>query len=97
MILEMITHFMLTFSLAYWDLLTGRLQRGTDGPVAIETKLGWVLSGLVAILGQTDKFHSLVAHTLHISAPITETTQTLDDTMKSFWVLWIYQYFTSTD
>ena len=29
----------------YWDLITGRTRRGTNGPVAIETKLGWVLSG----------------------------------------------------
>ena len=35
----------------YWDLITGRLQRGADGPIAIETKLGWVLSGPVAVSG----------------------------------------------
>lgn len=70
----------------YWDLITGRLQRGADGPIAIETKLGWVLSGPVVISGQTDESHSLVVHTMHISAPTSET-QTLDNTMKSFWEL----------
>lgn len=70
----------------YWDLITGQLKRGADGPVAIETKLGWVLSGPVAISGRTDESHSLVVHTLHVSAPTSET-QTLDDTMKSFWEL----------
>ena len=29
----------------YWDLTTGHTCRGDSGPVAIQTKLGWVLSG----------------------------------------------------
>ena len=29
----------------YWQLVTGGVCRGTSGPVAIHTKLGWVLSG----------------------------------------------------
>ena len=70
----------------YWDLITRRLQRGTDGPVTIETKLGWILSGPVVISGQTDESHSLVVHTMHISAPTSEM-QTLDNTMMSFWEL----------
>lgn len=28
----------------YWDLITGRTRRGASGPVAIDTRLGWVLS-----------------------------------------------------
>ena len=31
----------------YWSLTTGQIRRREAGPVAIETKLGWVLSGLV--------------------------------------------------
>ena len=62
------------------------MQRAPSGPVAIETKLGLVLSGPDAISGQTDVSHSFVMHTSHISAPTPET-QTLDDTMKSFWKL----------
>ena len=31
----------------YWDLTTGETIRGEGGPIAIHTKLGWVLSGLV--------------------------------------------------
>ena len=31
----------------YWTLATGRVRRGADGPIAIETRLGWVLSGPV--------------------------------------------------
>ena len=29
----------------YWDLVTGSVCRGEQGPTAIHTKLGWVLSG----------------------------------------------------
>ena len=29
----------------YWNLVTGRLERGADGPVAIQTKFGWIISG----------------------------------------------------
>ena len=29
----------------YWQLVTGSICRGTSGPVAVHTKLGWVLSG----------------------------------------------------
>ena len=29
----------------YWELVTGNVSRGSSGPTAIHTKLGWVLSG----------------------------------------------------
>ena len=29
----------------YWKVVTGRVVRGNNGPMAIETRLGWVLSG----------------------------------------------------
>ena len=29
----------------YWELTTGKIIRGESGPVAIHTRLGWVLSG----------------------------------------------------
>ena len=31
----------------YWKMVTGRVVRGDNGPTAIETRLGWVLSGPV--------------------------------------------------
>ena len=33
----------------YWELTTGKIRRGQSGPVAIHTRLGWVLSGLTAL------------------------------------------------
>ena len=36
----------------YWDFITGRTIRGRSGPVAVETTLGWVLSGPAESPGQ---------------------------------------------
>ena len=70
----------------YWDLTTGRVQRGSDGPVAIHTRLGWVLSGPITVPGLTKSSHSLVTHTLYANSQLSEA-QTLNETMKSFWEL----------
>ena len=32
----------------YWNLVTGRVIRGKSGPIAIHTKVGWVLSGPIS-------------------------------------------------
>ena len=31
----------------YWHFLTGAIKRGESGPTALQTKVGWVLSGPV--------------------------------------------------
>ena len=41
---------MLVGSDFYWQLTIGEMIQGDHGPVAINTKLGWVLSGLVKIM-----------------------------------------------
>ena len=69
-----------------WDLITGRVQRGTDGPVAIDTKLGWVLSGPISVSCQTHTSLSLVSHALTVDSQLLEA-QTLNETMRSFWEL----------
>ena len=42
----------------YWDLATGNTCRGIDGPVAIETGLGWVLSGPVPMTTHVFKINA---------------------------------------
>eukprot|EP00731_Ephydatia_muelleri_P025526 Em0017g609a len=69
----------------YWDLITGRLQRGLDGPVAIQTKLGWVLSGPISTPDQAESSHSIMTHVIHVDCQSLDST--LNDTMKSFWEL----------
>ena len=59
-------------------------MRGKTGPVAINSKLGWVQFGPVT----TDKTDDTVSaamtvHTLHVDA----ITEWLEDTLRSFWEL----------
>ena len=70
----------------YWEFLTGRIRRGREGPVAIETRLGWVLSGPVFSRVEDTTLTGLMTYTLHVGAEYQET-QKLDGTLKSFWEL----------
>ena len=70
----------------YWDLIVGRVRQGSDGPVAIDTKLGWVLSSPISIPGHTDASLNLMTHTLLANSQLPEE-QTLNETMRSFWEL----------
>ena len=44
----------------YWDLVTGKTLRGEGGPIAIQTTLGWVLSGPVSPAKQLPSTVSLI-------------------------------------
>ena len=64
---------------------TGEIIQGQAGPVAVETKLGWVLSGPVNS-NMTDGNNAtvLTVHTLHIG---TGPDEQLDKTLQAFWEL----------
>ena len=64
----------------YWSLVTGRIQQGQSGPVAIETKVGWVLSGPATLVGGQDHPTMLVTHTLHVNC-----LKRLESQLRSFW------------
>jgi hypothetical protein len=70
----------------YWDLVTGETRRGKSGPVALNTELGWILSGPVASPAQDNHSTCLIAHTLHVEG-LPQDSQALDDRLKSFWEL----------
>ena len=71
----------------YWELVTGNVCRGVDGPTAIHTKLGWVLSGpsshnelaLCAV-------NLSITHVLHTGV-LPEKPSSLDDQLRAFWEL----------
>ena len=70
----------------YWTVVTGETVRGgVDGPVALQTRLGWVLSGRNA----TDELHmestNLVTHVLRVDTG--PGMRELDRTLRSFWEL----------
>ena len=45
----------------YWDFVSGNIKRGNSGPVAVETILGWVLSG-------TYEFQNNISATVNLSS-----------------------------
>ena len=69
----------------YWNLVTGRVIRGKSGPIAIHTKVGWILSGTVTNPTAVNLTLSSLTHTLKIDAFKVEPS--LDDQLKQFWEL----------
>ena len=71
----------------YWELVTGKTSRGKDGPVAVHTRLGWVLSGPAPKTKQSkNSVNLLTTHTLHIGTTGIDA-DTLNRTLQSFWEL----------
>ena len=60
-ILEVLTliQYVLVGSDYYWEFMTGETLQGTDGPVAVHSTLGWLLSG------STDSTHGGVNTCAH--------------------------------
>ena len=76
----------------YWELATGNVCRGEkDGPVAVHTRLGWVLSGPAQGPNSQPTSVSLITsdafivHTLQVSSP--QCDNKLDDRLRAFWEL----------
>ena len=76
---------MLVGSDYYWCIIAGRTRWGKSGPVAIETKMGWVLSGPVAQDARTIALTLTSTHTFKVETAPTE--QSLDNQLKQFWEL----------
>ena len=59
----------------YWNLVTGEVRRGEKGPTAINTRLGWVLSGPVEetlILNFNPAVNLATTHVLRCAASPTQ-------------------------
>ena len=71
----------------YWTFVTGEIRRGDAGPVAIHTRLGWVLSGVTPVSRKPRTSHSfLTTHVLQIDAS-PHCSESLDEVLHSFWNL----------
>ena len=71
----------------YWLFVTGEMRRTGDGPVAINTKFGWVLSGNLPVDGQGVTSHNfLTTHVLRVEA-LPSIQENLDEVLRSFWKL----------
>uniref|UniRef100_A0A1X7TZW5 Uncharacterized protein n=1 Tax=Amphimedon queenslandica TaxID=400682 RepID=A0A1X7TZW5_AMPQE len=64
----------------YWSLATGRIRRGYGGPIAMETRIGWVLSGPATLVYGQDDSATLITHTFQVSG-----LKSLDEQLRSFW------------
>ena len=73
----------------YWRLVTGRVLREASGPTAVETQLGWVLSGPVEEMPpETTIINFVATHTTHSLRVDTFTEQeSLDAGLRRFWML----------
>lgn len=50
----------------YWKLVTSRVVKGTGGPTAIETRLGWVLSGPAEGLQEDTAINLVSTHSSYV-------------------------------
>lgn len=67
--------------------MTGEIRRGKDGPAALHTRFGWVLSGPVAATSQEISAINLITtHTLRVNVE-PDNPKKLDDCLHSFWSL----------
>ena len=71
----------------YWDLTTGETRRGENGPVAIHTRLGWVLSGTAPSTEDQQSATSLLTtHVLRVDTS-PQDSDNLEHVLRSFWEL----------
>ena len=76
----------------YWNIANGEVKRGASGPVAMNTKFGWTLSGPVENAPRSDT-HSVnlaATHVLRIDTHRDETDvqdMELNEKLRTFWEL----------
>ena len=72
----------------YWKLVTGRVVKGDGGPTAIETRLGWVLSGPADGVQEETSINLIPAHSTHIlRVDNFSEAENLDSQLRRFWEL----------
>ena len=67
----------------YWKLMTGEIVKHEQGPIALNTRLGWILSGTVSEREGALPHTTLVTHVLRVDG-INEN-KSLDKELHSFW------------
>ena len=77
----------------HWELATSRVEREVDGPIAVETKLGWVFSGPAPMASDISTHELLAVHTLTMNAQ----DKNLNDFSHAFWELASMGVFATTD
>ena len=78
----------------YWNIANGEIKQGTSGPVAMNTKFGWTLSGPVENAPRSDT-HSVnlaATHVLRIDThrdefDVRQQDMEMDNKLRTFWEL----------
>ena len=72
----------------YWKLVTGKIIHCPNGPTAVHTRLGWVLSGPVQGSSLvTSSVNLITTHSLRVDAYQQQMESTLESQLKMFWDL----------
>ena len=71
---------------SYWNFVTGEVRRGGTGPIAMNTRLGWLLSEVTMMPRELQQSHNLLAHVLSIDASPQQDGR-LEEVLQSFWRL----------
>ena len=66
----------------YHALMTGRIIRSKDGPVACGTRLGWVISGRLG--ASSPDLHCFETHLLRVTVEVENSTDGLRDNLDKF-------------
>ena len=70
----------------YWNIVTGEVRRGEDGPVVVNSKFGWLLSGPIQSMASLQAIHSNVVITGNFTSPLQCNKDTkLIAALKGFW------------
>ena len=67
----------------YWNIMTGEVIRVQNGPTALDTQFGWVLSGPVILRQHSENEIALVTHVLRVDS--VPECRVLDRTLREFW------------
>ena len=71
----------------YWELVTGSVSRGSSGPTAIHTKLGWVLSGPSSHIEPDECAVNLsITHVLHAQTA-SDFPCVIEEQLRALWEL----------
>ena len=69
----------------YWSLLTGEILKSSSGPVALNSHIGWVLSGPAAVKARRTQRATMTTHVLRVDG--VSEDRCLDRELHSFWKL----------
>ena len=71
----------------YWNFMTGKCIKGESGPVALESSLGWILSGPVHIDVESSPIKIVQTHVLKVDTDINASEISLNTQLSKFWDL----------